>query len=310
MTQREKIRVATLTVLHPARFLPMPAAGLPCSALALSAALSASGAGPESAARPVPELRYEVVNTYPHDPGAFTQGLLFRDGFLYESTGLNGRSGVRKVVLETGTVIRQRSLEQRYFGEGLVDWGNTLVQLTWRSGTGFVYDIDTLEPRRSFGYPGEGWGLTQDGRRLIMSDGTPQLRFLDPDSLQETARLTVTYEGRPLLGLNELEMVDGALFANIWPSPWIVRIDPASGEVTGRLDTSGLLPADQRGRVDVANGIAWDARGRRLFLTGKLWPALFEIRLLDGADDAGKGGQEAPSGPTPSANAAAIEPAR
>lgn len=231
----------------------------------------------------VADLRYEVVNTYPHDRGAFTQGLLFRNGFLYESTGLNGRSSVRKVVLETGAVIQQRSLESQYFGEGLADWNDTLIQLTWQSKIGFVYNLDTLEPKRSFGYEGEGWGLTHDGRRLILSDGTPTLRFLDPETQRETGRLEVRYEGKPLRGLNELEMVEGALFANIWPSNWIVRIDPDSGHVTARVDLSSLLPAEERGRVDVLNGIAWDAKGKRLFVTGKLWPTLYEIRLTEPA---------------------------
>lgn len=241
-------------------------------------AADTTGSGPA-----VVDLRYEVVNSYPHDRGAFTQGLLFRDGFLYESTGLNGRSGVRKVVLETGAVIQQRSLENQYFGEGLADWNGTLIQLTWQNRIGFVYDIDTLEPRRSFGYEGEGWGLTDDGQRLILSDGTPTLRFLDPETLSQSGRLEVRYEGKPLRGLNELEMIDGALFANIWPSHWIVRIDPETGQVTGRLDMSGLLPVEERGRVDVLNGIAWDSQGKRLFVTGKLWPTLYEIRLVEPA---------------------------
>lgn len=254
----------------------------------MTAALCSGGALPalaETATKEhdVTELRYEVVNTFPHDRGAFTQGLLYRDGFLYESTGLHGRSGVRKVVLETGTVIQQRSLEKEYFGEGLADWNGTLIQLTWQNRIGFVFDLDTLEPTRSFGYEGEGWGLTHDGRRLIMSDGTPALRFLDPETLRETGRVDVTYEGKPLPGLNELEMIDGAVFANVWGSQWIVRIDPDSGRVTGRMNLSGLLPVEERGRVDVLNGIAWDAEKRRLFVTGKLWPALFEIRLIEPA---------------------------
>jgi glutamine cyclotransferase len=254
----------------------------------MTAALCSGGALPalaETATKEhvVAELRYEVVNTFPHDRGAFTQGLLYRDGFLYESTGLHGRSGVRKVVLETGTVIQQRSLEKEYFGEGLADWNGTLIQLTWQNRIGFVFDLDTLEPTRSFGYEGEGWGLTHDGRRLIMSDGTPALRFLDPETLRETGRVDVTYEGKPLPGLNELEMIDDAVFANVWGSQWIVRIDPDSGRVTGRMNLSGLLPAEERGRVDVLNGIAWDAEKRRLFVTGKLWPALFEIRLIEPA---------------------------
>ena len=250
---------------------------------AASASAADSGATATATPAPIVEFRHEVVNTFPHDRGAFTQGLLYRDGFLYESTGLHARSGVRKVVLETGTVIQQRSLEKQYFGEGLADWNNSLIQITWQNRTGFVFDIDTLEPRRSFGYEGEGWGLTHDGRRLIMSDGTPTLRFLDPETQRETGRVTVTYEGNPLRGVNELEMVDDALWANVWGSEWIVRIDPDSRRVTRRANLAGLLPAEERGRVDVLNGIAWDAQGKRLFVTGKLWPTLFEIRLLEPA---------------------------
>ena len=255
-------------------------------AFAVPAASASGDATATAAPAPIIEFRHEVVNTFPHDRGAFTQGLLYRDGFLYESTGLHGRSGVRKVVLETGTVIQQRSLEKQYFGEGLADWNGTLIQLTWQNRIGFVFDINTLEPRRSFGYEGEGWGLTHDGRRLIMSDGTPTLRFLDPETQRETGRVTVTYEGNPLRGVNELEMVDDALWANVWGSEWIVRIDPDSGRVTGRANLAGLLPAEERGRVDVLNGIAWDAQGKRLFVTGKLWPTLFEIRLLEAAAEA------------------------
>jgi glutamine cyclotransferase len=246
------------------------------------ALLLASGAVPAQLAPPTPvvEFHYDVVARFPHDPQAFTQGLLFRDGFLYESTGLHGRSSVRKVELATGTVLQQHDIDASHFGEGLTDWDDRLVQLTWQSGVGFVYALDSFEPLRRFEYPGEGWGLARSDRELVMSDGSPQLRFLDPDTLAETRRLTVTYQGQPLRGLNELEMVEDRLYANVWPGDWIVIIDPASGAVTGQVDLSGLLPADQRARgVDVLNGIAWDADGRRLFVTGKLWPSVFQIRL-------------------------------
>lgn len=246
---------------------------------AATAVPQARSAVPPSLARPVQIYDYEVVNRYPHDRRAFTQGLLYRDGFLYESTGLNGRSSLRKVVLETGAVIQNHRLDRTYFGEGLADWNDRLIQLSWQAGTGFVYDLDTFQEQHRFQYPGEGWGLTADDSRLIMSDGTPQLRFLDPDTLAETGRVTVTYQGQPLRGLNELEFIDGRVYANVFPTQTVVMIEPDSGLVTGRVDLAGLLPDSERGRVDVLNGIAWDAQGGRLFVTGKLWPTLFEIRL-------------------------------
>ncbi|HEY8550578.1 MAG TPA: glutaminyl-peptide cyclotransferase [Vicinamibacterales bacterium] len=223
---------------------------------------------------------YRIVNTYPHDPGAFTQGLVFRDGFLYESTGMNGQSSLRKVRLETGEVLQQVDVEDQYFAEGLADWNDRLIQLTWVSQIGFVYDLRTLERTQTFRYAGEGWGLTQDGRRLIMSDGTARLRFLDPETLQETGGLTVTDGGRPVMYLNELEMMDGRLLANVWQSDAIAMIAPDSGVVTGWIDLSGLLPPADRAGVDVLNGIAHDPEGKRLFVTGKLWPKLFEIALV------------------------------
>lgn len=234
-------------------------------------------------ALPPPEptqYQHEIVQTYPHDTGAFTQGLLFRDGHLYESTGLNGRSSLRKVELETGKVLRIHRLEQRFFGEGLVDWDDSLIQLTWQSGVGIVYDLETFEERRRFQYPGEGWGISHDGQRLIMSDGTPQLRFLDPETLEETGRLTVRFRGQELRGLNELEYIDGRVWANVWPTDHIVMIDPTSGHVSGHLDLSDLLPrAQRRSGEDVLNGIAWDAEGQRLFVTGKNWPQVYKLRI-------------------------------
>ena len=232
------------------------------------------------AARPPTRIAHVVVNTYPHDRGAFTQGLVFRDGHLYESTGLNGRSSLRKVELETGKVLQQHDVDPAYFAEGLTDWNNRLIQITWQSQTGFVYDLETFKPQRTFTYAGEGWGLTHDGKRLIMSDGSATLRFLDPKTFSETGRLAVTYQGQPLAQLNELEMVKGELFANVWGTPHVVVIDLASGRVTGQIDFSQLLGvADRTPPVDVLNGIAWDARNERLFVTGKLWPKLFEVRL-------------------------------
>jgi glutamine cyclotransferase len=222
---------------------------------------------------------YEVVNAYPHDPQAFTQGLVYRDGMLYESTGLNARSSLRKVRLETGEVLQQRRLEARYFAEGLTDWGNQLLQLTWETNIGFIYDLQTFEPVRTFTYAGEGWGLTHDGRRLILSDGTTALRFFDPETLQETGRVVVMDAGRPVDDLNELEFVEGRVYANVWLTDRIAAIDPASGRVTGWIDLTGLRPRGGAAGDDVLNGIAYDAAGKRLFVTGKLWPRLFEIRV-------------------------------
>ena len=228
----------------------------------------------------IPVYGYEIVREYAHDPDAFTQGLVFRDGFLFESTGLNGRSTIRKVELQTGKVLQRRRVDDRYFAEGLVDWGNRLIQLTWQTNVGFVYDLATFKPLSEFKYPGEGWGLTRDAERLIMSDGTATLRFLDPVSLEERSRITVRDGARPVERLNELEFVDGQVYANVWGTDQIAIIDPASGLVTAWLDLTGLLRSSARkGGEDVLNGIAYDAAGKRLFVTGKLWPRLFEIRV-------------------------------
>jgi glutaminyl-peptide cyclotransferase len=223
---------------------------------------------------------YEVVNAYPHDPTAFTQGLLFRDGYLFESTGQYGRSTLRRVRLETGEVLQQQPLAAQYFAEGLAAWDDRLIQITWQSGVGFVYNVASLALEDTFEYPGEGWGLTAADDRLVMSDGTPVLRFLDPQTLVETGRLRVTYDGQAIAGLNELEFVNGELYANVWQTDQIVIIDLETGRVGGVLDLRGLLPPADRARpVDVLNGIAYDATGDRLFVTGKLWPKLFEIRI-------------------------------
>lgn len=238
-----------------------------------------SSAGPMQAALPV--YGYRVVNVYPHDRQAYTQGLIWCDGFLYEGTGLNGASSLRKVRLESGRVVEQRSLERQYFGEGITEWGGRLLQLTWNSQVGFIYDRAGLKPRGTFSYPGEGWGLTHDKNRLIMSDGTATLRFLDPKTLRETGRLSVHSNGAPLPGLNELEFVRGEIFANVYRTDRIARISPQTGAVTGWIDLRGLLPeADRLIPVDVLNGIAYDADRNRLFVTGKLWPKLFEIELF------------------------------
>lgn len=241
-------------------------------------------AGPSSAGRKqvaLPAYGYRVVNVYPHDRQAYTQGLIWCDGFLYEGTGLHGASSLRKVHLDTGRVVEKHSLDWQYFGEGITEWGGRLLQLTWNSNLGFIYDRSGLKVRGTFRYPGEGWGLTHDRDRLIMSDGTATLRLLDPKTLRETGRLNVQSGGVPLKDLNELEFVRGEIFANVYQTDLLARISPQTGAVTGWIDLRGLLPeADRRIPVDVLNGIAYDAGGNRLFVTGKLWPKLFEIELF------------------------------
>lgn len=226
---------------------------------------------------------YRVIHVYPHDSGAFTQGLIFLDGHLYESTGLRGRSSLREEDLETGRILKYQALPSRYFGEGLTNWGNTLVQLTWQAHTGLVYDLKTFRFLRSFPYHYEGWGLTQDGKNLIESDGTATLRFLDPASFHTIRTITVRQHGKPVTQLNELEYIHGEIYANVWLTNRIVRISPANGNVLGSIDLTGLLPS---GSVTdpqaVLNGIAYDAAHDRLFVTGKLWPKLFEIRIVPG----------------------------
>ena len=255
-----------LAVAH----LPIAAAGTPVTDVPLMT----------EAARPPAILAYEIVRSYPHDRGAFTQGLIFRDGFLYESTGLNGRSSLRRAVLDTGEVLQRENVPVEYFAEGLTDWKDRLILLTWQSRRGFVYDRKTFRQTGGFEYAGEGWGLTQDGRRLILSDGSATLRFLDPETYVQNGTLEVTYQGKPLANLNELEFMRGRILANVWQSNSIVVIDPATGHVTAQIDLAGLLGAEDRaGGVDVLNGIAYDAGTDRLFVTGKLWPKIFELRL-------------------------------
>ena len=247
--------------------------------IAMSTIISSIAASPAQRRLTAPVAGYQVVRVYPHDPQAFTQGLVFAGGFLYEGTGLNGKSGIRKVKLENGEVIQVQRLEDRYFGEGIAVVGDTVVQLTWQSGVGFVYDRTSFQRTRTFTYSGEGWGLTYDGTRLIMSDGSATLRFLDPKTLENTGRLQVTDGGRPVAQLNELEVVKGEIFANVWQSDRIARIDPKTGIVRGWIDLRGILDPKDAAGVDVLNGIAYDAAGDRLFVTGKLWPKLFEIRI-------------------------------
>ena len=225
---------------------------------------------------------YRIVNEFPHDTTAFTQGLFIDDGVLYETTGQYGASGLRKARLETGEILKSISLPDRLFGEGAVVWGGDVIMLTWRSGTRFIFDQRTFQEERSFTYEGEGWGLTHDGAHLIMSDGTDALRFLNPETLEETRRLPVTFRGKPLPNLNELEWINGEIFANVWQSDAIVRINPDTGAVVGVVDLRGLLSEDERkAGADVLNGVAYDAETDRLFVTGKYWPTLFEIELIE-----------------------------
>jgi glutaminyl-peptide cyclotransferase len=224
---------------------------------------------------------YKVVHAYPHDQRAFTQGLIYLDGHLYESTGLRGQSTLRMEDLDTGTILQHADVPAQYFGEGLTNWGSTLIQLTWQSHIAFVYDRFSFRVLHTFQYSGEGWGLTQDGKNLILSDGTATLRFLDPATFREVRRITVESKGEPVAKLNELEFIHGEIYANIWYSDRIARISPRTGAVLGWIDLSGLLTADERTNPDaVLNGIAYDAQHDRLFVTGKLWPKLFEIKVV------------------------------
>jgi glutaminyl-peptide cyclotransferase len=238
------------------------------------------GFGQAAQGETLPTYGYTIVHAYPHDRDAFTEGLQFLDGFLYESTGLNGRSSIRKVKLETGDVLQRQDLPQQYFGEGITIVGRELFQLTWQSGVGFVYDRQTFKQLRRFTYRGEGWALTNDANGLIMSDGTDTLRFINPANFAEKSRLKVTALGKPLKNINELEIVKGEIFANVWMTDYIARINAKTGKVTGWIDLRGLLTARERASTDVLNGIAYDAQGDRLFVTGKLWPKLFEIRVM------------------------------
>ena len=242
-------------------------------ALFLAASLSTSG-------EPV-EFGYRVVQSFPHDRDAFTQGLVVHRGELFESTGGYGTSSIRRVDLRSGRPLRQRPLSDELFGEGLTAVGNTLYQLTWRAGLGLVYDARTLAQSRQFAYAGEGWGLAWDGTQFIMSDGSAFLRFLDRATLREAHRVEVRDGDQPITALNELEFIEGHVVANVWRTTRIAVIDPRSGQVRGWLDLEDILPAPLRTeRVGVLNGIAYDASGGRLFVTGKRWPRLFEIELI------------------------------
>ena len=249
----------------------------PVAGLLFWGSLATPCANPASA----PVYGYRVVHVYPHDRDAFTQGLIYLDGFLYESTGLEGRSSLRKVKLETGQVLQKTDVPAQYFAEGLTDWKKSLLQLTWKSGVGFVYDLFTFKPQRTFAYGGEGWGLTHDGTQLIQSDGSESLRFINPETLRESGRIAVSDNRMAVENLNEVQYIKGEVYANIWQQDRIAIIAPKTGKVVRWVDMSNLLTdKDRLTPVDVLNGIAYDPTHDRLFVTGKLWPKLFEIKVV------------------------------
>ena len=242
--------------------------------------LSLCGWGGAQAAMPV--YGFVVKNTYPHDTKAFTEGLFYKDGFLYESTGMKGQSSIRKVELASGKALQKQDMPPEFFGEGIAEIDGKIIALTWTTELGFIYDLKSFKLKHQFKYPGEGWGLASNERKLYMSDGSAFIRVLDP-SLKEIRRFQVTADGTPIDKLNELEWVDGELFANVWGTDVIARIDPGNGHVLGWIDLTSLLVRGLRGTdsVDaVLNGIAYDSKKRRLFVTGKMWPMLFEIELV------------------------------
>jgi glutaminyl-peptide cyclotransferase len=234
-----------------------------------------------SVAAQTPQYSYQVVHVYPHDPKAFTEGLEYRAGFLYESTGIKGQSWLRREKLETGQVLQQIDIDPQYFGEGITVLNQQITQLTWQTEIGFIYDQPSFHTKRTFNYPGEGWSLTNDGQNIYMDDGTAQIRVWDPITLQEKRRITVRDNGQPVINLNEMEWVRGEIYANIWEKDVIARISPTDGRVLGWIDLTGILPAsDRTGHEDVLNGIAYDVLGNRLFITGKYWSKLFEIKVV------------------------------
>lgn len=236
---------------------------------------------PSANSNVIPVYTYKIVNTYPHDRSAFTEGLVFKDGVLYEGTGLHGYSTLRRVKLETGEILQIRELLPQFFGEGVTIYGNKIIQLTWQSHTGFVYDKYSFKLLQEFNYPDEGWGITHNGKHLIISDGTETLHFLDPETFEEVSQIEVSANDIPITRINELEYIQGEIYANIWHTERIARIDPLTGQVIGWIDLKGILsPKDDSKAVDVLNGIAYDAKNDRLFVTGKFWPKLFEIELI------------------------------
>ncbi len=238
-----------------------------------------NNAAPPQPQETIPTYTVEVLRTIPHDTGAFTQGLAFDNGDLYESTGQYGSSSLRKLDPQSGKVLKKALVDAAYFAEGMVVVGGKAYQLTWQGGIGFIYDVQSFRQLRTFSYFGEGWGLTFDGEHLIMSDGTSNLRILDRDSLLIRRMLTVTDNGAPVKNLNELEVVKGEIWANIWQTDSIARINPQTGSVIGWIDCSGLLTPEERSNADVLNGIAYDAKRDVLLLTGKNWSKMFEVRV-------------------------------
>ncbi len=233
------------------------------------------------AASSTPVFTYKIINTYPHDSQAFIQGLVFEDGLLYEGTGLSGQSTLRIIKLETGDILKIHELPQEFFGEGITAYKDKIIQLTWRSNTGFVYDKNSFNLLRTFHYPTEGWGLTHDGKQLIMSDGTANLYFLNPENFKVTKRIEVYDGNTPVTMLNELEYINGEIFANVWLTNSIARINPQTGRITGWINMDGLFPVNDDDKTKkVLNGIAYDAKNDRIFVTGKLWPNIYEIKLV------------------------------
>ncbi|HKP71485.1 MAG TPA: glutaminyl-peptide cyclotransferase [Pyrinomonadaceae bacterium] len=261
----------------------LPAATPPVGQKRAASNLAGDGrAKPVATGEPAPVYSYKIKHAWPHDTQAFTQGLIFLDGVLWESTGQYGSSSLRKVELKTGKVIKMIPVPRDYFAEGMTVFQGKVFQLTWQSHKGFIYDPATFQKQGEFAYPTEGWGLTHDGESLIMSDGSNLIRFLDPTTFQTTRVLSVIDEGgEPVSHLNELEYVKGEIYANIWQTDRIVRVDPKSGKILGWIDLTGLLSdAERTDESDVLNGIAYDAKDHRLFVTGKLWPKLYEIELV------------------------------
>jgi glutamine cyclotransferase len=257
--------------------------------LVATLALMAFGCAPSIGADSgIPVYGYQVVHTYPHDPGAFTEGLFYENGFLYESTGVEGHSSLRKVKLETGAVVQKFDWPGDYFGEVIIKWRDRLYQLTYKHQLGFIFDFGTFAKTGEFRYQGQGWAFTTDGKRIYMDgsrdvqadESDPEIRILDPETLKEVGVIHITEDGAPVKNLNELEWIKGEIYANIWQTHRIARIDPRTGKVVGWIDLTGILsPEDQQGANEM-NGIAYDAARDRLFVTGKNWPKLFEIKLV------------------------------